>query len=513
MRAISATMIRNLLQCERRLHHDLHSPSFLRDPVSDFVQMLWNGGIAHEDEVLAGLGGRVLDLRGRSPDERAAATVSAFSQDIDFILGAVVQHDDCQGQPDFLHKKQGRWIAGDIKSGCATERDNCRPRQAYAVQVAFYASILADLEVGDGGQAFVIGRDGTATSYDLDRVCYKVGGVLQSPSSLTSMLTSHARQIRDKGVATRGAISAACKLCHWYTHCATELRAADDLTLVPGVGRAVRDQLAQFAPTVAKLATLDLAPLIKANGRTAVKGLGSERLRRFKERARLLSTPGATPFSRQPLSLPTGKPEIHFDIEADPMRNGFVYLHGFLFREPTADGFHERYEYVFAESLAEEEEAFRQAMSLLTANAEAQIFYYSKYERTSFRALADRFPNVCTREEIDRLFAPARATDLLFDVITPHTEWPTNNHSIKTLARYLGFDWRDTDASGAASIAWFHDYVQTRDKAIKDRILKYNEDDVRASAAVLDGLRALPVTSGPTWPLIGSPKGLHFTSL
>jgi uncharacterized protein len=82
----------------------------------------------------------------------------------------------------------------------------------------------------------------------------------------------------------------------------------------------------------------------------------------------------------------------------------------------------------------------------------------------------------------------------------PHTEWPTANLSIKTLARCLGFDWRDSDASGAASIAWFDDYTRTRDSSIRRRILDYNEDDVRASAVVLDGLRALPVSGPPAWP-------------
>jgi predicted RecB family nuclease len=30
--------------------------------------------------------------------------------------------------------------------------------------------------------------------------------------------------------------------------------------------------------------------------------------------------------------------------------------------------------------------------------------------------------------------------------------WPTRDHSIKTLAKFLGFHWRDNNPSGAASI-------------------------------------------------------------
>jgi predicted RecB family nuclease len=61
------------------------------------------------------------------------------------------------------------------------------------------------------------------------------------------------------------------------------------------------------------------------------------------------------------------------------------------------------------------------------------------------------------------------------------------------LAKYLGFIWRDTHPSGAASIEWFHRWVESGDLAIKQRILDYNEDDCRATRVLLDGIRRLPV--------------------
>lgn len=43
----------------------------------------------------------------------------------------------------------------------------------------------------------------------------------------------------------------------------------------------------------------------------------------------------------------------------------------------------------------------------------------------------------------------------------------------------------------------------TRDPGVRQRILDYNADDVRASAVVLDGLRALPVSGPIAWPPSG----------
>ena len=81
--------------------------------------------------------------------------------------------------------------------------------------------------------------------------------------------------------------------------------------------------------------------------------------------------------------------------------------------------------------------------------------------------------------------------DLYHDVVRSKTEWPTHDYSIKTLAQYLGFTWRDTDPSGAASIEWYHRWVETGDEAIRRRILEYNHDDCVATRVLMDAVRRL----------------------
>jgi len=67
--------------------------------------------------------------------------------------------------------------------------------------------------------------------------------------------------------------------------------------------------------------------------------------------------------------------------------------------------------------------------------------------------------------------------------------WPTYSLSLKTLAAFLGFRWRDTDPSGAGSIRWFHEWGETGDASIRHRILGCNEDDCRATPVLVDTLR------------------------
>ena len=119
---------------------------------------------------------------------------------------------------------------------------------------------------------------------------------------------------------------------------------------------------------------------------------------------------------------------------------------------------------------------------------------YSAYEKAQYRKLARRYPDVCPVEAIDALFAPGgRVIDLYFGVVRSHTEWPTEDFSVKTLAKRLGFKWRDADPSGASSIQWYDEWVRTGSPGVRQRILDYNEDDCRAMRVLLDGLRKLPV--------------------
>jgi predicted RecB family nuclease len=132
-------------------------------------------------------------------------------------------------------------------------------------------------------------------------------------------------------------------------------------------------------------------------------------------------------------------------------------------------------------------------MALFRRYPEALVVHYSKYERTEYRRLARKYPDVAAPDEIETLFSAPRALDLYTDVVRTATEWPTHDFSIKSLAKYCGFRWRDADPSGAASIEWFDQWAKSGDPRLRQRLLDYNEGDCRAMRVLLDRLKALPV--------------------
>ena len=64
---------------------------------------------------------------------------------------------------------------------------------------------------------------------------------------------------------------------------------------------------------------------------------------------------------------------------------------------------------------------------------------------------------------------------------------------LKLIAGHAGFRWRDDDPGGLNSQTWFADAVHAPDagmrEAARQRVLDYNEDDVRATAHLRAWLR------------------------
>lgn len=486
---VTASALYDHISCPHRVSLDRFGDAAKRDPVSAFVRMLWSRGSAFEATVIEGLPEGTA-LIGHGDGDREAATLAAIEARAPIIQGGRIAADDLLGDPDLLIRIGDGYMPADIKSGRGEEGDgaDASPKAHYAVQISLYVDVLERLNRSAGRFAEIWDING-------DRVRYQLGEPRGSRTAETwwAMYEScrdEVRSILNNERVTRGALASACGLCHWHTVCREQLEADGDLTLIPMLGRALRDKMEPTMGNLADFASSDPETFVRGS-RTVIPGLGADRLRLFHTRAGLLTNPDATAFLRAPVELPSNACEIFFDIEADPFRD-VVYLHGFverLDRDPAS----ERFTSFYADEPSPEAErdAFAGAFEFMAARPHAVIFFYSKYERTMYRKLQARYPEICSPQDIEALFTTPRSVDLYCDVVTKATEWPTRNHSIKTLAKFLGFSWRDVSPSGAESIEWYHRWVTTRDPAVRQRILDYNHDDNIATRVVLDGIRAL----------------------
>ena len=487
---VTAAILYDLVQCPHRVSRDLRADPIDRDEINPFIQLLWERGALHEKETIERLNVPFLDLLAYAGDEKERLTYEAMDRREPLIYAGRIRADDLLGNPDLLRKEGEGYVAIDIKSGAGEEgtEDLSKPKKHYAVQLAIYTDILERLGQSSGRHGYIWDINGQEFLYDLTAAQGP-----RKPESLWDEYQSYlavARAIIANTEQTLPAYGGVCKLCHWYTACVGAMQDADDLTLIPELGRSRREPMLTEISTIAELAACDPEHYISGK-KTDFRGIGADMLRKFHARARLLTDPNGRPYLKEAVTLPQGDMELFFDIEVDPIRD-VCYLHGFVERR-GGDNATERYVAFFAEqpTAEAEEEAFAQAWRYIQESDPAIIYYYSPYERTHWKKLRERYADVCTEEGIEAMFDKSRAVDLYNDVVRSRTEWPTRDHSIKTLAKYLGFNLRDTNPSGAASIEWFHRWVESGDPKIRQRILDYNEDDCRATRVLLDGIRAL----------------------
>ncbi len=491
---ITAAVLYDLIQCPQRVALDLHGDQAAKDPVSLFVQMLWERGALFERQTVEAMESPFLDLSQGDLATRQQRTLEAMQAGEPLIYQGVIAADGLRGIPDLLRREGQGYTPIDIKSGRGKQGDGegdeseGKPKPHYAAQLSLYVDVLERLGFSAGRTGLIWDVRGAEVTYRLDD---RRGP--RAPLTLWQEygeLRERARAIVERGITPKGALASVCKLCVWRSVCGRALHDARDLSLIAQLGRAARDALEVQFPNLESLAESDPDGFID-KGKTAFRGVGEKSLRSFHARARLLCDPRARPYLSAPIRLPSTEVELFFDIEDDPFR-GLVYLHGVLERRGGPGGA-ETFHAFFAEDItpAAEAAAFAQAYAFLSGVPGATVWFYSAYERTAYRRLQRRHPQVCTEADIERLFDPACAVDLYNHVVIRATEWPTHDRSIKTLASFLGFDWRDLDPSGAASIEWFHRWIETGEPAVRQRILHYNEDDCRATRVLLDGIRAL----------------------
>jgi uncharacterized protein len=185
------------------------------------------------------------------------------------------------------------------------------------------------------------------------------------------------------------------------------------------------------------------------------------------------------PYS-QSVFLPIAPIELYFDIEAEPELN-LDYLHGVLVvdRYNNTENFHG----FLAESAAEEGAIWEQFLELMWAYPIAPIFHFCDYEVKTFKRLAKLYNTPAY------LWKPVlkRFVDI-HKQVTQKAIMPVESYALKPIARWLGFDWRDAKANGAQCVCWYDDWLKTGDRSLLEAIVRYNEDDCRATYVVKDWL-------------------------
>ncbi len=442
--------------------------------------------------------GELVDISKGSIEERIAQTTEAMKNDTPLIYQGVIMYGDLLGIPDLLRKlPDGFYVPVDIKSGSGMEGadeevgEEGKPKKHYAVQLCLYVEVLCRLGFAKEKRGIILDIDRQEVEYILDQPRGK-----KSPETwwdLYEDLKEEVKPLLQGTKKNKPAMAGCCKLCPWFNSCKKWCKESDDLTSLPGLGRSRRDTINDDLKieTVTQLISLDVQTVLerKKKEKVFMSGIAEKTLTSFLKRATIFKVT-QKPVLYQPVTFPVVSTELFFDIEDDPTQE-FVYLHGVYERKGKEEKF---YSFVAKDQTSEAEEAswkdFWNYIWSLPKDDYA-VYYYSHHEKTTYTRMRKKYPTVIDENTLNAFFENPNVIDLYSAVVRPFTDWPLWSYSLKEIAQYLGFKWRDETPSGALSIQWFNDYMETKDESILKRILEYNEDDCKATMVLKDGLAKL----------------------
>jgi len=339
---------------------------------------------------------------------------------------------------------------------------------------------------------------------------------MDDPTLLAGMTVKVARQLREGGVET------VAKLARLDTATASILDSKID-----GLAELVRDArtmrhhanspvgaaisspdpkvedilVKNNVTTVGALAALDLDTAKQPSGVSLVSHIDQARVVDYARRKKMTHIFRAR--GVHGVSIPRGNVEIHTDMEED----GIIYCWGnhLAWRNLKTGKVRTSYHafVTFERSDAEEARVFveywaflqkwqKEATEKFGADS-CKVFHYTKAEDRCMRHLAKKHAGVegvPSLEDVESFLSSEAWVDL-YPLLTDSIIWPTEDHSLKSLAKYVRFMWRDSDPSGANSTLWFQkasDPTLTEAERSKwqKRLLQYNEDDVLATAALVE---------------------------
>jgi len=504
MKNITASKLYDYIQCPHKVWRDVYGPQDEKiQETNPFVELLWNKGVLHEEKVIASLG-EYLDLSDGTLDERFEKTVEALKNKIPLIYQGVLKHGNLLGAPDLLKlMPDGSYMPIDIKSGSAFEGGSededseveGKPKLHYASQLCLYNELLKKLGFAEHDNGKIIDIHHNEVTYNLTAP----KGVRDKSTwweNYERIKTDVGLLLEDK-THNKPSYSSKCKLCAWYKSCKSWCLEKNDLTYTFDLGRSIRDRLNEdlFIDNLNDLLTVDIPAAMKqkeaekkAGNKTFLYRVSDNTLAKAIERARI-SIITKTPVVYGEIEFPKVSFELFFDIEDDPTQE-FVYLHGVYERHNGEERF---LDFTAKEiSSSEEKEAWAEFWEYIDSlpQDDFAVYYYSHHEKTTYKKMQKLYPEVVSAEKVEEFFDNPNVIDL-YKIVRSQTNWPLPSYSLKEIAVYLGFKWRDETPSGALSIQWFNEYLEKRDPKMLERILLYNEDDCKATMVIKDGIERM----------------------
>lgn len=494
---LSDRLLLDYKRCNRRTYLEVYGSLQQKDPEKDFLLKLKKENQIHIDRVIESR-----SLHGQQPQTsrhnwqlNSQQTIALMERGVEHITGGMLALDFSEWQslveqdiffpnrteerainiediilvaaPTLLIKQPGKSRFGDWQYIPVNIKLGRRPKPEYKLIAAFQAQLLAAIQGTLPERAQLILRQHNDYYVNLE---YWLPRMQETVTECAAMLV-------DKSEPEVFISRQKCNLCHWYNYCYGIAISEKHLSLIPGVTPKRYEHLKA-------LEVESLEALGEVSEYVLGEMIGDDVARQLKQQVdsllcdRPMVRSSYDLIARQP--IPTGIIELYFDIEAEPERQ-LDYLLGVLLVDRAQNI--EKFYAFLAENPEEERKIWQEFVDFISLYPDAPIFHYSEYEVDTIKRLAKLYdtPKPVTKELLSRLVD-------LHHWVTQTAILPVESYSLKSLANWIGFYWRETEGSGDQSVCWYDRWLTTKDRSLLDAILSYNEDDCRATRYLKDWL-------------------------
>lgn len=498
---ITDYLLLNYKRCNRRTFLDIYGNPQQKDPEKDFLLKLKRENLSHIRNVLQA---RSFDYHQPKVSRRhwqlnSQQTMELMQQGVDCIYQgtlsltftewkkvvgeqifvAKLQANQLaisseilatvifQAAPSLLIKQPGKSRFGNWEYIPVNIKLGRRAKPEYKLIAAFHSQMLGIIQGTIPKRSQLILREHNDYFVNLDHWLIKMQYVVADCFAM----------LADKFEPEVFISRQRCNLCNWHGHCYGIAQSEEHLSLVPGVTPKRYEYLQEIGIT-------SVESLIEVEEARLGEIVGYDVARQLKQQ--IVAIKSDHPLVKSSFDLintqpiPTGAIELYFDIEAEPERQT-DYLLGVLLVDRAENT--EKFSAFLAEKPEDEGKIWQQFLNFTELYPDAPIFHYSEYEVDAIKRLARLYdtPKSTTKELLSRFVD-------LHDWVTKSVVFPVESYSLKALANWIGFYWRETEGSGDQSVCWYDQWLQTQDRALLELILSYNEDDCRATRFLKDWL-------------------------
>jgi len=471
--AVRAGWVERYLESPITFWCNLHAPVEAKDPMNDQMQHIFEIGNVHQDRVNDRMYPGGIQKTFKTEEEGFRYSLEIMAEAGQFIkdMPLVCWYHGLTGRPDVLERVDDVPSAfGDHSYRVVEIKSARRIRESQILQAALYNRVLGLVQGYEPPVFQMVNGDFDIVPVTMAEVNGRLDQVLEE-----------VREIMD-GKAVDFCYGAAG--WPWASYVDSQAVAANDVSLIVGVGASVRDNLVEAGyASLQAIAEANETELVK------VEGVGPASAKKMVVSAQAIQ--GQKPLPRGDLGeILRGKTEVFFDFEGAQESDGAEsfsqvnYLIGAVHRSNGSEG---GYKAFFADRFELEGENLSEFLDWAASLDDPVFYHWHHYERTHMTKMAQRWGADLAKAAfvLDRL-------EDLSPWATKGYAFPAYGEGLKAIAKSLGFHWQQDDVSGVGSMALYENFVKSggTDQTSKEKIIIYNEDDCFATMHIYDWVMA-----------------------